>query len=190
MDYFRGLEILVCEAEGAPTADEMVQAFQAHLRKKESKAKVDSLAKRLLREARAFRSNTKKLNELIDLDDTVEILNNLAGKRRGRSYWMSGTISIPMLDSGIHQLTKADTVPQKLLAMARLVMMIGDHQGRLDPGTLYPYLMQVEDWNPAKREQFKDTLQNLSGRLVQQMAHQVVRQGEARPLAPARPLGW
>lgn len=180
--------MLLCESEGAPSADELVQAFQAHLRKKSSKAKVDNLTKRLLRDARAFRSNTKKLNETIDHGDTIEIINKLAGKHRGRSYWMSGMISIPALDSAIHQLSQAQTVPQKLLGMSRLAMMIGDHIGRVDPGTLYPYLMSVEDWSPARRKEFIGTLQSLSASVVQRLARQVVSEG--RPKAPPRPLGW
>lgn len=199
MDYLSGLRTFLAESEQPPSQDELTQAFQSYLRKRPSKAQVDSLAKRLLREAKAFRDNTVALNKILSDDDAVEILNNLAGRKRNRAYWMSGSISIPMLDSGIHQLRQAATVPQKLLGIARLVLMIGDHEGRSDPGTIYPYLMRVADWGPTKREAWTATLQELSAEVVLRLAREVVRLPDdhdrgnlfrAQHSAPPRPKGW
>lgn len=187
MNLHSGMARLLNEARSAPTVDHVVDIFKHYINKKAVKKNIDNIVDDILREARAFRNNTVKLNKLLENEEVTVILNNLSGMRRGRAYWMQGTISIPMLDSGIHQLKMARTNQHKLLALARLILMIGDHEDRTDPGTLYPYLMEVDDWSPAKRSAFRDMLQVLSSRVVNTLAQQVVQSKQGT--AP-RPLGW
>lgn len=190
----RSLKTLVAENEDAPLASELEGVFQAHLRRRAAKARVDQIVTRLLREARAFRKNTATLNKVLSSEESIPMLNNLAGRRRGRTYWSAGQISLPLLDSAIHQLRTAKTVNQKLLAIARLVTIVEDPEPdarRADAATLYPYLMQVEDWSPARRQEFADFLQGASADVVTRLAQQVLRQDRPnQPLQAARPKGW
>lgn len=190
----RSLKTLVTENEDAPLASELEGVFQAHLRRRAAKVKVDQIVTRLLREAKAFRRNTAALNKVLGSEEAIPMLNNLAGRRRGRAYWSSGEISMPLLDSAVHQLQSAKTINQKLLAIARLVTLIEDPEPdarRADAATLYPYLMQVEDWTPARRQEFSDFLQGATADVVARLAQQVLRQDRRnQPLQAARPKGW
>ncbi len=188
-------------AQGFITPVDLNTVFVDHLRKQASRTEVDKVRSRLLMAARRLRENTSRLNKLLNDPQMMIKLEQLHQKHRAKGYWASHLLSLPLLDSAIHQLEQAKTVHDALLAMARLVGIVEDqpqavetpYVPRVKYGSdryhqVYKYLMQAAGWPPEAVKDMDETLALFSDQLLASLA-QKVRNG-ARLNKQPRPKGW